>query len=173
VIYTGTYTKPFATGARVGFGILPEPLFTAVKRIKGNHDFGTSNLLQQLVARALATGIYDRHVTRLQKRYAQKARVMKSALEKHFPSAVEWWESEGGLYFWTRLPKGISAGVKSKVFSTALKNDVLYVPGELCYADDPSRAKPDNEMRISFGSASEENIRKGIARLGKVLRKFL
>ena len=51
--------------------------------------------------------------------------------------------------------------MKSKVFQTALKNDVLYVPGELCYADDPSRAKPDNEMRISFGSASEENIREG------------
>ena len=56
---------------------------------------------------------------------------------------------------------------------SALKNDLLYVPGELCYSDDPSRAKPDNEMRISFGSASEENIRKGIARLGKVLRKFV
>ena len=50
---------------------------------------------------------------------------------------------------------------------------MLYVPGELCYADDPSRDKPDHEMRISFGSASEENIREGIKRLGKVLRKFL
>jgi DNA-binding transcriptional MocR family regulator len=28
-------------------------------------------------------------------------------------------------------------------------------------------------MRISFGSASEDNIRKGIARLGKVLKKVL
>jgi 2-aminoadipate transaminase len=71
------------------------------------------------------------------------------------------------------LPEGISAGVKSRVFQTALKNDVLYVPGELCYADDPSRVKPDNELRISFGSANEENIRKGIARLGNVLKKFL
>ena len=50
---------------------------------------------------------------------------------------------------------------------------MLFVPGEFCYADDPSRAKPDNEMRISFGSANEENIRKGIARLGKVLKKFV
>src|ERR1039458_7858971 len=49
VIYTGTYSKPFATGVRVGYGILPKPLFTAVKHIKGNHDFGTSNLLQHLV----------------------------------------------------------------------------------------------------------------------------
>jgi 2-aminoadipate transaminase len=173
VIYTGTYSKPYAPGARVGFGILPEPLFTTVQRIKGNHDFGTANLLQQLLARALETGLYDKHVAKVRKNYARKARVMKLALTEHFPANVEIWESGGGLYFWARLPKHISAGVKSRVFQAALKADVLYVPGELCYADDPSRAKPDNELRISFGSANEENIRKGIARLGKVLKKFI
>jgi 2-aminoadipate transaminase len=173
VIYTGTYSKPFATGVRVGFGILPEPLYTAVLRIKGNHDFGTANLLQQLLAGALASGLYDRHVTKVRKNYARKARVMKRALTEHFPANVEIWESGGGLYFWARLPKEISTGVKSKVFQAALKHDVLYVPGELCYADDSSRTKPDHEMRISFGSASEENIRKGIARLGRVLEKFV
>jgi len=173
VILAGTYSKPFATGVRVGFGFLPEPVFTAVTRIKGNHDFGTSNLLQQLLAHALASGRYDRHLRLLCKRYAHKALVMRRALAAHFPKAVEWPEPAGGLYFWARLPKGISAGVKSKVFQTALKNDVLYVPGELCYANDPSRVKPDNEMRISFGSASEENIRKGIVRLGAVLKKFV
>jgi 2-aminoadipate transaminase len=173
VIYTGTYSKPYAPGARVGFGILPKLLFTAVQRIKGNHDFGTANLLQQLLAGELETGLYDRHVAKIRTRYGRKAQVMKQALARYFPSNVEIWESGGGLYFWARLPENISTGVKSKVFRTALKNDVLYVPGELCYADDPARRKPDHEMRLSFGSASEENIRKGIARLGKVLRKFL
>ncbi len=172
VIYTGTYSKPFATGIRVGFGVLPEPLFTAVQRIKGNHDFGTANLLQHLLARALASGLYDRHVARLKKRYAQKARVMKQALAEHFPPGVEIWEAGGGLYFWARLPKKISTGAKSKVFAAALKNDVLYVPGELCYAADPARRQPAHEMRLSFGSASETNIREGIRRLGAVLRQF-
>jgi 2-aminoadipate transaminase len=173
VIYAGTFTKPFATGARVGYGVLPEPVFSAVKHIKGNHDFGTANLLQQLFVRALASGIYERQVARLQKRYAHKARVMKLAIEKHFPSAVEWWEPEGGMYFWARLPRNVPTGVKSNVFSTALKNDVLYVPGEICYADDPARRKPNHEMRISFGNASEADIREGIKRLGRVLRKFI
>jgi len=173
VIYAGTFTKPFATGARVGYGVLPEPVFTAVKHIKGNHDFGTANLLQQLFVRALASGLYGQQVARLQKRYAHKARVMKLAIKKHFPPAVEWWEPEGGLYFWARLPRGLPSGVKSKVFQAALKNDVLYVPGEICYAVDAARRKPNHEMRISFGSASEDNIRKGMARLGKVLRKIL
>jgi 2-aminoadipate transaminase len=173
VIYSGTYSKPYAPGVRVGFGLLPEPLFTSVQRIKGNHDFGTANLLQQLLAGALETGLYDRHVAKIEKRYGQKARVMRQALAEHFPPNVEIWEPGGGLYFWARLPKNVPTGVKSKVFQTALKNDVLYVPGELCYADDPARRKPDHEMRISFGSASEENIRKGIERLGKVLKTLL
>lgn len=173
VIYAGTYSKPFATGVRVGFGILPEPVYTAVLRIKGNHDFGTANLLQHLLARALASGVYDRQVAKVRKNYARKAAVMKRALAEYFPANVEIWEAGGGLYFWARLPKNISAGVNSKIFQAALKNDVLYVPGELCYANDSSRRKPANEMRISFGSASEKNIREGIQRLGAVLRKFI
>jgi 2-aminoadipate transaminase len=173
VIYAGTYSKPYAPGARVGFGMLPEPVYTAVLRIKGNHDFGTANLLQQLLAGALASGLYDRHVAKVRQNYARKARVMQRALAEHFPASVEIWEAGGGLYFWARLPKGIATGVKSKVFQAALKADVLYVPGVLCYADDPARAKPDHEMRISFGSASEANIRQGIARLGRVLKKFI
>jgi 2-aminoadipate transaminase len=173
VIYAGTFSKPFATGTRVGFGFLPEPVFAAVLRIKGNHDFGTSNLLQQLLARALATGRYQKHLAELQKRYARKAQTMLGALEEHFPAEVQWQEPEGGLYFWARLPRGLKSGMKSKLFQAALAQDVLYVPGLLCYAEDSTRRKPDNEMRISFGSASEENIREGIERLGRVLRKIL
>ena len=98
---------------------------------------------------------------------------MKHALAEHFPPSVEIWESGGGLYFWARLPGNLASGLKSKVFQTALNNDVIYVPGELCYAEDPSRSRPDNEMRISFGTASEANIREGIKRLGAVLKKLI
>jgi 2-aminoadipate transaminase len=173
VIYAGTYSKPFASGARVGFGLMPEPVFTAVLRIKGNHDFGSSNLLQQLLARSLSTGCYEKHLAELRKRYAQKARVMLKALTKHFPAQVEWWEPAGGLYFWARLPTNLQSGPKSKLFRAALANDVLYVPGELCYAADPTRRKPNHEMRLSFGGATETNIRAGIARLGAVLHDLL
>ena len=173
VIYAGTYRKPFATGASVGFGLMPEPVFTTVMRIKGNHDFGSSNLLQQLLAQALSSGRYEKHLAALRRRYAHKACLMRAALEQHFPAEVEWWEPAGGLYFWARLPQRLKSGYASKVFQQALANNVLYVPGVLCYADDPSRRKPNHEMRLSFGGATEVNVRKGIARLGAVLRACL
>jgi 2-aminoadipate transaminase len=172
VIYAGTFSKPFATGTRVGFGILPEPVFTAVLRIKGNHDFGTSNLLQQMLARALGSGRYDRHVGRLGQRYARKAKTMALAIRAHFPPGIEWREPEGGLYIWATLPRGVPSGTKSRLFKAALAGGVLYVPGGLCYADDAARRKPDREMRLSFGSGTEAEIREGIKRLARALRRL-
>jgi len=169
VIYTGTYSKPFATGVRVGFGVLPEAVLAIVSRIKGNHDFGTANLLQHVLARALTSCQYGQHLGVIQRRYAQKARVMMAALREHFPAPVQWQEPKGGLYIWARLPERMKSRAKSRVFKQAMARDVIYVPGELCYCEDSTRAKPNHEMRLSFGNASEAQIREGIARLGKVI----
>lgn len=169
VLYAGTFSKPFATGVRVGYGILPEALGTVVLRVKGNHDFGTSNLLQQLLLRALESGLYDQHLPKLRARYARKAAVMASAIENSFPEIAEWIPATGGLYVWARLPARMQTGPHSKIFQRALKDDVLYVPGELCYANDATRKPVRSEMRLSFGSASEADIREGITRLGNAL----
>lgn len=173
VIYAGTYSKPFATGIRVGFGLLPKVLFETVYRIKSNHDFGTSNLLQQIMARALVSGEYEAHLADLHYRYARKAHAMTQALREYFPAEVEWIEPAGGLYVWARLPRSLKSGTKSALFKSALQKNVLYVPGELCYADDRTRPKPNHEMRLSFGGATEKDIREGIARLGRLIEQKL
>jgi 2-aminoadipate transaminase len=167
VIYAGTYSKPFATGIRVGFGVIPEPLRKIVMRLKGSHDFGTANFLQQILSTALASYRFKEHLTRLRSRYAQKARVMAEAIAEHFPEAVRWEPARGGLYIWARAQ--VKTGAKSKFFRSALGHHVIYVPGELCYADDSSRPKPNQEMRLSFGGATEKDIREGIKRLGALL----
>jgi len=169
VIYTGTYSKPFATGVRVGFGILPGELLTPVLRIKGNHDFGTSHLTQQLVSRALASGLYEKNLARVQRRYRAKAKAMTDAIVEHFPGSVQWERPEGGLNIWAALPRKVNTGMKSRFFKQVLDRNVLYVPGGLCYVDDPTRAKPSHEMRLSFGAASEADIHEGIRRLGQAI----
>lgn len=172
VLYTGTYSKPFASGVRVGFGTLPGPVLTAVTRIKGNHDFGTAHFIQHILSRALVSGRFDRHLTELRKRYAEKAVVLTAALREHAGAALAWDEPRGGLYVWAKAAARTRTGVKSKLFNAALAKDVLYVPGALCYCDDVARPKPDHEMRLSFGNASEDEMREGIRRLGAVLGRL-
>ena len=173
VIYAGTYSKPFASGVRVGFGVVPEPLFTTVVRIKGNHDFGTATLTQHILMKALSRGVYAAHLARLHRRYASKSSAMLKAFQQHMPPEVEWWTPDGGLYFWVQLPRGIAAGQHSRVFRDAVRANVLYVPGELCYAKDSARRIPTNEMRVSFGGAKLKDIPEGVARLGKVLKRIV
>lgn len=171
VIYAGTYSKPFATGARIGFGCLPPELRAVVTRLKGNHDFGSANLLQHLLARALASGRYDQHLPVLRQRYAAKAATMVESLRCHFPPAVQWRAPAGGLYVWARCPSCVRTGRRTALFRAALARKVLYVPGELCYAEDLTRPTPNCEMRLSFGGAAIDAIREGIRRLGEVLQE--
>jgi 2-aminoadipate transaminase len=145
---------------------------TAARRIKGNHDFGTANLLQQVLARAITSGAYARHLEALRARYAAKAGWMIGALEQHFPEEVEWVDPGGGLYVWVSLPRRWRTGTSSELFRRALRRNVLYVPGALCYADDPTRRKPDHQMRLSFGNASRSEIIEGVQRLGTVLARM-
>jgi len=173
VIYTSTYSKPYATGVRVGYGLLPGPLLTAALRVKANHDFGTTNLLQQLITRALTTGAYDAHVQTLRARYAQKARAMVRACHENLPAGVKWTDPTGGLYIWARMPARVKTDLKSPLFAASLKQKMLYVPGNLCYCPDPARRRPNREMRLSFGSENTRNVTKGIARLGRALKKVL
>ncbi len=175
VIYSGTYSKPFATGIRVGFGMAPKEVLSVTMRIKGNHDFGTSNLPQQILREAIDSGLYEDHVRDLRKRYGRKAKAMLGALEKHCGGLAEWATPCGGLNVWARFPRTRPTGLKSRLFEETLKRDVLYVPGPLCYgqprtAHEATRPKPTPAIRLSPGAASEARIREGIKRLGEAAR---
>ena len=171
VLYAGTYSKPFATGMRVGFGVVPEALRPTLLRLKGNHDFGTTNLLQHVLRDALASGQYERHLPVLRRRYTAKARTMAQALRRHFPTTATWQQPNGGLYFWVRLPRSLRTGPTSQCFQRALQHDVLYVPGCFTFGPDPTRRAPDCHMRLSYGGATPAAIRLGIQRLGAALRE--
>ena len=112
-----------------------------------------------------------KNLKKVQARYRAKAKAMTEAIGAIFPESVVWEKPEGGLNVWAGLSRAMNTGMKSGFFKRALEQDVLYVPGGLCYVDDPTRRKPSHEMRLSFGAASEEDIRKGIRRLGRAIRE--
>lgn len=170
VIYANTYTKPFATGLKVGYGMLPRPLLRPVLRTKGNHDFGTANFNQRLMALALKTGVYARHLPVLQAAYRRRRDLMSAALRRQMPEWVNWQEVRGGLYYWAELPERADTSREGPIFRAALEADVLYVPGDLCFAGMPSGPRPRNCMRLSFGGTPSHQIEEGVRRLGDVLK---
>ncbi len=171
ILLTGTYSKPFATGIRVGFACLPSPILEAVARIQGSHDFGTSHLLQRIVSEALRSGIYDRHVRRTAPLYARKGEAMNRAIDEHFPPWAEATRAQGGLCLWADLPGDVPTGPDSPLCRQALERGVLYVPGEYAFCPDPGRRTPGSGMRLSFGSSGAGDIAAGIRILGQAMRE--
>ena len=84
---------------------------------------------------------------------------------------VTWEHPHGGLYVWMSLPSQISTGFDSPLFAEAVqKQNVMYVPGELCFAAD---AVERNHMRLSYGVLSPERIDEGMKSLAQAIRTIL
>ena len=112
VIATGTFSKSFSPGIRVGWGILPDHLVAPVCNQKGNIDFGSPNFDQQIMAKVLELGLLDTHIERIRDSYRRKRDVMLAAANEYLRpiDGVRWLEPQGGLYVWAKLPNMIETG---------------------------------------------------------------
>lgn len=169
VILAQTFSKSFSPGVRVGFGVLPADLVGPVCDRKGNEDFGSSNFGQQLITTVLNDGSYQAHVKSLQDAYRLKRDAMLAACDRWCSDlpGVSWVHPDGGLYVWMSVPDDIPTGFGSELFRSATReHGVMYVPGELCH----TAGGPTNQMRLSFGVETPENIDLGIQRLAAAIR---
>jgi 2-aminoadipate transaminase len=169
VILAMTFSKSCAPGLKTGYGFLPRDLVVPLERLKGSHDFGSNNFTQHLLDRLIDTGAYDRHVAALCRVYREKRDAMLEALTDQFGGRPEtrWTRPEGGLYVWLTFPPDVSTGPESRLIRAALREGVLYVPGQFCYVNGESGPVPTNEARLSFGVAPVEQLREAVGRLAR------
>jgi 2-aminoadipate transaminase len=175
VILARTFSKTFSPGIKLGFGVLPPELVSPIVSLKGNHDFGTTNLTQQILAKVLADGHYDRHVAGLIGVYRAKRDAMLDALDEHFgplDGAVTWTRPKGGMFIWLAVPEGVDLGSKGPVLPRCLERGVLYIPGSFAFPGEPGPV-PTNFARICFGVPSVEDLTEGISRLATALADCL
>ncbi len=175
VILAQTFSKSFSPGLRVGFGVVPAGLVKPICDRKGNEDFGSANFNQHLIAGVIEQGLYDSHVAKLRDSYRAKRDCMLAAADRYFADipGVSWVHPHGGLYVWMTVPPAIDAGFDGPLFDRATNVErVMYVPGELFYADEPDD-RPRNQMRLSYGVQTPEGIELGMQRLARAVRAVL
>jgi 2-aminoadipate transaminase len=167
VILGMTFSKPMAPGLKTGYGLLPSELVAPVLRFKGNHDFGSSNLAQHLLDRLLENGVYERHVERLREVYRNKRDTILDALAEEFAGTegMKWTRPQGGMYVW--LTHALETGPDSQFMKAAMREGVLYVPGQFCYVNGENATPPKNEARLCFGVATLDQLREAVRRLGR------
>jgi 2-aminoadipate transaminase len=172
-ILTQTFSKPFAPGLKLGYTAMPRSLLEAVLHQKGNHDFGSANICQQIALEAMRDGSYAKHLEVLKTEYRKKRDLMLASLQRHMPNQVHWTHPHGGLYIWLTSPQSIDTARDSRMFRECLAHGVLYVPGDYCFQPDETGQIPRNHLRLSFGQVAIEKIDSGIERLASVIKSLL
>lgn len=168
VIYAGTFSKSFAPGLRVGYGVLPTSLVGPVLDQKGNVDFGSPHFSQQVMSAVIELGLLTPHIERLRNAYRVKRDAMLAAADEHLTNVpgAKWERPDGGLYVWLTLPAGVETAIGSPLYQSAVGQGVLYVPGHYCY---PREGFPveRHAMRLSYGVQDPAGIAAGVASLAK------
>lgn len=166
VILMGSFSKIISPGMRLGWVIAHPEIFDKLYNAKEASDLHASTLDQRIIYQYLSDNDLDAHLSRTKTFYAKQRQKMAEAMEIYFPKEVRVAASEGGMFFWVTLPKGISS---TDLFFKAVEKKVLYVPGDPFYVS----AKNMNTLRLNYTSANPDQIEEGILRLAEVFKEAI
>ncbi len=142
--------------------VAPPPVLEKIGLGKQAADLCTSTLTQFFVREYFAEGRWRAYIEDLIEIYRARRDVMLESLERHFPAQAEWTRPQGGLFVWATLPDYIDT---TDLLAKALRENVAFVPGRAAYVD----GRGAHSMRLNFSGSTEDEIREGIRRIGKVV----
>jgi 2-aminoadipate transaminase len=164
-IYLGSFSKVLAPGLRLGFLVAPKAIYPKLLQAKQAADLHSPSFNQRMVAEVMKDGFLSRHVPTIRALYKSQRDAMLVALEREMAGLDVLWNSPaGGMFLWARLPQGVSA---IDLLPKAVDRGVAFVPGAAFYASD---ADP-RTLRLSFVTASVEQINIGVAALAAAIRE--
>ena len=163
-IYMGSFSKTLAPGLRLGFLVAPKALYPKLLQAKQAADLHTPSFNQRMVMEVIKDGFLDIHVPTIRALYKSQRDAMLAALDKNLAATgVQWSTPQGGMFLWLTLPKGMNA---QDLLPLAVARNVAYVPGAPFYSSSPAQ----NTLRLSFVTASVDQINIGIAALADVFK---
>ena len=163
-VYLGSFSKVLAPGLRLGFMVAPKSLYPKLLQAKQAADLHSPGFNQRMVAEVMKDGFLDRHVPTIRALYKSQQGAMLAALEREMPEDVSWNKPDGGMFLWARLPQGMRA---VELLPKAVAKNVAFVPGAAFYAEHAD----ERSLRLSFVTASVQQINTGVAALAAAIRE--
>ncbi|MEM4481798.1 MAG: PLP-dependent aminotransferase family protein [Desulfurococcaceae archaeon] len=166
IVYTSTISKILSPGLRVGWIVGDQDVISKAELVKSFVNLHTSNVDQLITAEAIKQGIVERNLAKALPLYKAKKEAMLNAIKENFPEYV--WHSNpiGGLFVFLYVNKpGFDAD--ALLPKSVEQYRVAYIPGSGFHVDNSGK----NSMRLNFSYPTFEQIKEGIARLGKLIKE--
>lgn len=164
VIHLGTFSKSLAPTLRLGYLVLPPGEAAGLVAMLRPLYFAGSRFNQEVMARFMRSGHFQRHVSRMKRRYHHKMQALCRALHTHFGDRVQINGQSTGLH--------ITVNFIGRAITPAIQEDCLQAGVRFDTVDDytlRSGVHP-NLALLGFGDLSFDEIQEGVRRLARVLR---
>jgi 2-aminoadipate transaminase len=161
VIYLGTFSKILSPGLRLGWAVAPRAVLEKLNLGKQGADLCSSPMTQLFVSAYFSQCDWRDYLETLKSLYRRRRDVMLEALEEHFGGRANWTRPDGGLFIWATLDGDVDT-----TDLLARSEGVAFVPGRAAYTDGHSGS---SSMRLNFAGVADEDIRKGVRRIGEAL----
>ena len=132
------------------------------------YDGSTSPFTTRVVHAYMAEHL-EEHVEELIQVYRAKRDAMLDALEEHVghEHGTSWLRPQGGFFIWVRLPDNCDP---TALADACTARGVSYVPGPGFYSNwTEDWPEADRYIRLAFSYAQPDEIRAGIAQLGRAI----
>ncbi|MDT8718404.1 PLP-dependent aminotransferase family protein [Clostridium sp. 19966] len=162
VIYIGSFSKILFPGLRLGWILADKNLIDTLESVKRSRNIHCSFLDQGIFYHYMKSGSFNRYVKKVRKYYRGKYEYTLQQVKENIP--YEYITGEGGLHIFIKL-KGVDA---REVLNRCYQKGVVFMPGDIFYIDKGGR----DTLRLGFSRVSEEDIKKGTAIIGDVIREL-
>src|SRR5436190_4596264 len=162
VVQSGTFSKTFFPGVRLGWAAGPAPVVEQMVLAKQNTDQCAGALGQRLLEEYGRRGGLEEQAGRARALYGRRCALLMEALAAHMPAGVRWTHPRGGFFSWVTVTAELDT---VELASRALDRRVAFVPGRPFFAD----GSGGNTLRLAFSRIDDRDIDEGVRRLAEVV----
>lgn len=163
-IYVGTLSKVLFPALRLGYLVLPTALVEPFVAAKWLADRQAPTLEQEVLARFIAEGHFERHLRRMRVVNSERRQALLEAIDQHLGGRVAVQGTNAGVHLVLWLDD-VERSELDALVSRAAKAGVGVYPVDRYYFDPPERAG----LVLGYASLSTQEIAEGIARLSQVM----
>lgn len=164
VVHLSSYSKSLFPGLRVGSLLARGRALEGLVALKHSTDLSDATPLQAALEDFIRSGAYDRHLSRIRRILRARTETILAALEAEMPEGTRWTRPEGGYQVWVEL--GIDVDTRDLLADTA-REGMLFAPGAQFFVD----RSASRGLRLTLAQPNEEEIRRGVAILGRAVRR--
>jgi DNA-binding transcriptional MocR family regulator len=167
VLYSSSFSKIVAPGARVGYFVLSADVAAALEAVAQNVYLTPVLVGQATVFEFIRRGSLEPNIARVSELLRERRDAMLEALERELPDA-RFSRPQGGYFVWLDLPDSVDVG---EFLPGAEEAGVTFVQGSDFFQ--PGSEGGRNSARLAFSFVSPDEIREGVSRLAGLLAPAL